>query len=176
MRLLGVRVRLNAPEHEVLVILDEDAGERSLPIVIGPHEAVAIATVQAGMPMPRPGTHDLLVACVDAAGSGIRQVEITEVRGGTFIAEVVLQNGTRVDSRASDAIAVALRAKVDVWCAEDVLDDAAVVLDVDEDDREHVHLAGTLADDEADERVSEFREFLERVEPEDFSDRDESGS
>ncbi|UFU08370.1 bifunctional nuclease family protein [Ruania halotolerans] len=172
MRLLGVRVRLNAPDHEVLVILDEDSGERSLPIVIGPHEAVAIATVQAGMPMPRPGTHDLLVACVDAAGSKIRQVEITELREGTFVAEVVLENGARVDSRASDAIAVALRARVEVWCADAVLDDAAVVLDVDEDDREHVHLAGTLADEEADARVAEFREFLDTIDPEDFSDQD----
>ncbi|WP_235020175.1 bifunctional nuclease family protein [Ruania rhizosphaerae] len=170
MEVLGVRVRLNAPEHEVLVLLNEHEGPRSLPIVIGPHEAVAIATVQAGMPMPRPGTHDLLLACVEATGTKVERVAITELREGTFIAEILLSNGSRVDSRASDAIAVGLRAGVEVWCADAVLEEAAVVLDVDEDDREHVHLTGTLGTDEAEERVAEFRSFLDSVDPEDFSD------
>ncbi|UFU04632.1 bifunctional nuclease family protein [Ruania suaedae] len=173
MEVLGVRVRLNAPEQEVLVLLNEHDGPRSLPIVVGPHEAVAIATVQAGMPMPRPGTHDLLLACLEATDVRVHQVAITELREGTFIAEIVLTNGRRVDSRASDAIAVGLRAGVAVWCEDTVLDEAAVVLDVDEDDREHVHLTGTLGADEAEERVAEFRSFLDSVEPGDFSDEDE---
>src|SRR5699024_9763246 len=112
MGVLGVRVRLNAPEHEVLVVLTESDGELSLPIVIGPHEGVAIATAQAGMSLPRPGPHDLLLNCLEAAGVDLVQVSIIELREGTFIAELVLSNGQRVDARASDAIALALRARV----------------------------------------------------------------
>ena len=172
MGVLGVRVRLNAPEHEVLVVLTESDGELSLPIVIGPHEGVAIATAQAGMSLPRPGPHDLLLNCLEAAGVDLVQVSIIELREGTFIAELVLSNGQRVDARASDAIALALRAHVGVWCAEPVLQAAAVVLDVDEDDHAHVRMVGEMGAAEAEARVAEFREFLDSVDPEDFSDRD----
>jgi len=170
MGVLGVRVRLNAPEHEVLVVLTESDGELSLPIVIGPHEGVAIATAQAGMSMPRPGPHDLLLSALGAAGVQLSQVSIVELREGTFIAELVLSNGRHVDARASDAIALALRAKVPVWCAEPVLEAAAVVLDVDEDDHAHVRMVGELGEAEAEARVAEFREFLESVDPDDFSE------
>ncbi|HLS65058.1 MAG TPA: bifunctional nuclease family protein [Ruania sp.] len=170
MGVLGVRVRLNAPEHEVLVVLTESDGELSLPIVIGPHEGVAIATAQAGMSMPRPGPHDLLLSALSAAGVQLSQVSIVELREGTFIAELVLSNGRHVDARASDAIALALRAKVPVWCAEPVLEAAAVVLDVDEDDHAHVRMVGELGEAEAEARVAEFREFLESVDPDDFSE------
>ncbi|WP_207947759.1 bifunctional nuclease family protein [Occultella glacieicola] len=170
MGVLGVRVRVHAPEHDVLVVLSEAEGPLSLPIVIGPHEGVAIATAQAGMQSPRPGPHDLLLSVLEASEVGLDRVNIIEVRDGTFIAELVLTNGRRVDSRASDAIALALRAHVEVWCAEAVLDVAAVVLDVDEDDHEHVHLGAPMHGQEADEEVAEFREFLDSVAPEDFDD------
>lgn len=171
MGVLGVRVRLNAPEHEVLVVLTESDGELSLPIVIGPHEGVAIATAQAGMSLPRPGPHDLLLSCLAAVGVRLAQVSIVELREGTFIAELVLSNGQRVDARASDAIALALRADVGVWCAEPVLDAAAVMLELGEDSSAHVRMVGEMGQAEAEERVAEFREFLDQVEPEDFSDQ-----
>ena len=128
MGVLGVRVRVADPDHDVLVVLSEADGDLSLPIVIGPHEGVAIATAQAGVSMPRPGPHDLLLGTLTAVGVELDHVTITELREGTFIAELVLSNGARVDARASDAIALALRATVDVWCADDVLAQAAIVL------------------------------------------------
>src|SRR5690625_6088711 len=91
-----------APEHAVLVRLGEADGVRSLPIVIGPHEGVAIATAHAGMSPPRPGSHDLLLASLSACGVSLRQVNIVELRAGTFIAELILSTGARVDARASD--------------------------------------------------------------------------
>lgn len=163
-------MRVHAPEHDVLVVLSEADGPLSLPIVIGPHEGVAIATAQAGMQSPRPGPHDLLLGALRASGVGLARVNIVELREGTFIAELILSNGEHVDSRASDAIALALRAHVDVWCAEDVLEAAAVVLDMDEDEHAHVHLSGPVPEAEAEEEVAEFREFLESVGPEDFED------
>lgn len=161
---------MQAPEQDVLVLLGEADGERSLPIVIGPHEGVAIATAHAGMQPPRPGTHDLLLATLDACGVRLQQVNIVELRSGTFIAELVLSTGARVDSRASDAIALALRAGVDVWCADDVLDEAAVMLGTDEDGSVRVQLAEPVSEAQTEEELAYFREFLESVEADDFED------
>lgn len=172
MGVTGVRVRMHAPEHDVLVLLGETDGVRSLPIVIGPHEGVAIATAHAGMRPPRPGSHDLLLASLSACGVSLRQVNIVELRAGTFIAELILSTGARVDARASDAIALALRAKVEVWCAEEVLEEAAVLLDADEDGALRAHLPEPVTQEDADEAVTTFREFLDSVAPEDFHDPD----
>jgi bifunctional DNase/RNase len=179
MGVLGVRVRVADPDHDVLVVLSEADGDLSLPIVIGPHEGVAIATAQAGVSMPRPGPHDLLLGTLTAVGVELDHVTITELREGTFIAELVLSNGARVDARASDAIALALRATVDVWCADDVLAQAAIVLSSEDDPEDdddvselHVEISGADSGREED-AVEEFREFLERVEPSDFDEPDD---
>lgn len=172
MGILGVRVRVADPDHDVLVVLSEADGDLSLPIVIGPHEGVAIATAQAGLRMPRPGTHDLLLAALQATGVGLERVSITELREGTFIAELLLTNGARVDARASDAIAVALRAAVDVWCDESVLEQAAIVLATEGDDEELHVLSGEGSGREED-AVAQFREFLDQVEPSDFDEPDD---
>lgn len=176
MGVLGVRVRVADPEHDVLVVLSEADGELSLPIVIGPHEGVAIATAQAGVRTPRPGPHDLLLTTLAATGVGLEYVAISELREGTFIAELVLTNGKRVDSRASDAIALALRARVDVWCADSVLEQAAIVLtaedlaaDADAEGDVHVSISGAGSGREED-AVAQFREFLDGVEPSDFDE------
>lgn len=150
-------------------MLTEADGDLSLPIVIGPHEGVAIATAHAGMTMPRPGPHDLLLRTLEVLEVSLAHVAISELREGTFIAELVLSNGVRIDSRASDAIALALRGDVEVWCAEEVLEEAGVELELDEDDQRHIRLVGEMSEAEADQRVAEFRDFLDRVDPEDFS-------
>ncbi|HLS26304.1 MAG TPA: bifunctional nuclease family protein [Beutenbergiaceae bacterium] len=170
MAVTGVRVRMQAPEQDVLVLLGEADGDRSLPIVIGPHEGVAIATAHAGMTPPRPGPHDLLLSALEACRVSLQQVNIVELRGGTFIAELVLSNDARVDSRASDAIALALRAQVEVWCADEVLDEAGVILQTDEDGSMRVHMAEPVSTDDAETEVANFREFLDSVAAEDFAD------
>lgn len=175
MGVLGVRVRVADPEHDVLVVLSESDGDLSLPIVIGPHEGVAIATAQAGVSSPRPGPHDLLLTSLQAAGVRLESVSIIELRQGTFIAELVLSNGKRVDARASDAIALALRAAVDVYCEEEVLAQAAIVLaheddaELDDDDALHVEISSAGSGRE-DDTVAEFREFLDQIDPRDFED------
>ena len=177
MGVLGVRVRVADPEHDVLVVLSESDGELSLPIVIGPHEGVAIATAQAGVTSPRPGPHDLLLAALHAAGVALESVRITELREGTFIAELVLSNGKHVDARASDAISLALRAQVDVYCSEEVLAQAAIVLayddeeDADDEGALHIEISGVGSGREED-AVAEFREFLDQIDASDFEDPD----
>src|SRR5699024_5770977 len=144
-------------------------GELSLPIVIGPHEGVAIATAHAGMSMPRPGPHDLLLRTLETLQVQLSHVAIVELRAGTFIAELVLSNGARIDSRASDAIALALRVEVEAWGGEEALAAAGGELELDEDDQRHIRLGGRMSQAAADPRVPEVRAFLDRVDPEDFS-------
>lgn len=151
MDVLGVRVSI--PENEVVVVLAvRDEGRVVLPIVIGPREGASIATAQAGIVPERPQTHDLFISLLDATGVRLEQVHVTSLEEGTFHAELVLSSGQHVDSRPSDAIALALRARCPVLCDEGVLTAAGVVMD---------------AEDEA-EVVADFQAFLENVEPEDF--------
>lgn len=164
MNVLGVRVRVSASMHDVVVLLHQSDGDLALPILIGPHEGVAIAAAQSGLRPPRPGPYELLLASVAAAGSELTRVAIVELAEGTFIAELVLANGARVDSRASDAIALAIRAQVEVWCAEEVLAEAGVELTHEAED---VYLANH---GDPEEEVAEFRQFLDSVTPEDFID------
>jgi bifunctional DNase/RNase len=156
---VGVRQHLAADELVVLLFDPESA--LVIPILVGPAEASAIATAQAGVIPPRPMTHDLLCSILRASRVRLERVEITGLLGGVFRAELVLSNGERVDSRASDAIALALREKCSVMCAAVVVAIAGV----------EVSTAGSQ-----DQEVEQFREFLERVGPEDFESGREPGS
>ncbi len=154
-----VGVRTHAGDDEtVVLLLDPDSG-LLVPILIGQAEASAIATAQAGIVPPRPMTHDLLKQAIVAAGTTVRRVEITQLLDGVFHAALILGTGRRVDSRASDAIAVALRFECPVLCAEQVLSTAGV----------EVHAVS------AEQDIEEFREFLDRVSAEDFETGEEPG-
>lgn len=150
MEVLGVRRQ--APLDQVVVLLLDLAGRRLLPIVVGLAEGSAIATAQSGVVPPRPMTHDLLVSVLRTLGAKVSRVEIVALLEGVFHAELVLESGQRIDSRASDAIAVAVREGCPVLCAPEVLDDSGLEVE------EHT----------ADEEVEEFRTFLENVTPDDF--------
>ncbi|MPV49279.1 bifunctional nuclease family protein [Pseudactinotalea sp. HY160] len=167
MDILGVRVRVSSSAHDVVVLLQQSDGALTLPILIGPHEGVAIAAAQSGLHSPRPGPYELLLASLNAVGSELLRVHIVSLTDGTFIAELVLTNDRRVDSRASDAIALAVRAGVGIWCAEAVLAEAGVELLPDGDE---IYLANHA---DPDEEVAEFRHFLDTVSPEDFLGEDE---
>ncbi|NNU26320.1 bifunctional nuclease family protein [Isoptericola sediminis] len=148
---LGVRQQQN--DQEIVVLLLDTSAELAVPIVIGAREASAIAMAQAGVATPRPMTHDLLRDLLTAVGVELDQVEIVALDGGIFFAELVLSNGTRLDSRASDAIALAVRTGSPVLCSAEV-----------------VAAAGVEIVDLAQQReVEKFRDFLDHVNPEDFT-------
>lgn len=149
MTVVGVRVEL--PSNQPVVLLKESEGHRYLPIWIGTVEAAAIAYRQQEVQLSRPLTHDLLRDVLEALEVSLTSVEITELRETVYYAELVLDGQTRVSSRSSDAIALALRAEAPIWCAESVLDEAGVVLP-----------------DTQEDEVERFREFLEEVSPDDF--------
>ena len=156
MTLVGVRVEV--PTNQPIVLLREDEGQRYLPIFIGPPEATAIVYALQGMETPRPMTHDLFKTVLDDMSVQLQQVVITELHDGTFYAEIELSgngNAYRISSRPSDAIALAVRYEdtVPIFADEAVLDEAGVLFE----------------NDEEEEQIEQFREFLDQVRPEDFA-------
>jgi bifunctional DNase/RNase len=154
-------VRVSLMSQHRIVVLRESESSRFLPIWIGPFEADAITIELQSVEVARPLTHDLLKATIERLGATITQVAITELRNDTFYAEIALTvNGRRieVDSRPSDAIALAVRAHVPVYVAEEVMDQAAIT---PEDDLEG-SAPSAVKDKSAEPSSPEaFREFLE---------------
>jgi uncharacterized protein len=152
-------VRVSLMSQHRLVVLKDLQSPRFLPIWIGPFEADAITIELQGVEVARPLTHDLLKAAIGKLGADIERVAITELRNDTFYAEItLLVNGRRleIDSRPSDAIALAVRARVPVYVSDEVMDQAAIAPEPDlEADTE----AG--AEKAPAEAPEAFREFLE---------------
>jgi bifunctional DNase/RNase len=158
MSLVGVRVEV--PTNQPIVLLRENDGQRYLPIYIGSPEATAIVYALQGMDTPRPMTHDLFTTVLEESGVRLSQVIITEMRDSTFFAEIELtrEDGTtRISSRPSDAIALAVRSDVPVpiYADEGVLDEAGVLFEQEDDEDERL--------------VEQFTEFIDQVRPEDFA-------
>ena len=164
MHLTAVRVEL--PTNNPVVLLQEIGGaRRTLPIFIGAPEATAIAFALQGVATSRPMTHDLFRDVITAMGVTLDRVLITELRDGTYYAELHLsQNGqaTVVSSRPSDAIALAARLGAPIFAEDELIDAEGVQLAADDDEDDEV-------DGNPDEIVSQFRQFIEGVRPEDFS-------
>ena len=155
LELVGVRVEL--PHNQPIVLLKETEGERFLPIWIGAVEATSIAFALQGVETARPMTHDLMKNLLDALTVSATRIVVTELRDGTFYAEILLSGpggDTTVSSRPSDAIALAVRAGIPVFAEEAVLEEAGILID---------------DDDESETEVEKFKEFLDTVTPEDFA-------
>ncbi len=108
------------------LILREVNGLRRLPIIIGAFEAQSIALEMEGIKPPRPLTHDLLKNVMDSLGASLNDVYINELKDGTFYAKLSLDN-QEVDSRPSDAIALAVRYGVPIYVSDKVMDEAGFV-------------------------------------------------
>jgi len=111
-----------------VLVMKDLAEEQSLPIWIGAMEAMAISLVLNEVSLPRPMTHDLLLNMARGMGGEVSRVEIVRLEKGTYYAEIEVEIGgekKRIDSRPSDAIALALRAKCPIFVAEDVLAEAS---------------------------------------------------
>lgn len=115
------------------LILKEVNGNRRLPIIIGASEAQSIALEMEGIKPPRPLTHDLMKNIITAFGAELTDVIIDELRDGTFYAKLNIDNQL-IDSRPSDAIALAVRYGVQIYVAASVMDEAAFVPEEEEED------------------------------------------
>ncbi len=154
MQLVGVRVEL--PTNQPIVLLRETEGERFLPIFIGPVEATAIAFALQGIVTPRPMTHDLLKNVLEEVGVGVERIVISELRDATFYATLEMsRDGSTysVSSRPSDAIALAVRSEIPLYASPDVLNEAGII----------------IRDEDEEQEIERFREFIESVTPEDFA-------
>ncbi len=163
-RLRAVRVDLQS--NTPVLLLQETTGEgRTLPIFIGTPEATAIAYAMQGVSMPRPMTHDLMKDLLEALTVSVDRVVITELRAATFYAEVHLRRGderSAVSSRPSDAVALAVRTGAPLFVADELMDAEGILLTIEAEGEE-----GEEANPE--ELVGQFRQFLDSVNPEDFS-------
>ena len=141
-----------------IVLLKTAEANKFLPIWIGHPEAAAILMKLQGATAPRPLTHDLLVNILGELDVEIVRVTVTELRENTFYASItVQQNGSEmeIDSRPSDALALAVRVSAPIFAAEDVIEESAIEFEHDVEDTEEV--------------VDKFKEFLDEVNPDDFA-------
>lgn len=121
------RIIINEIHDQQIIMLHEVDGDRAFPIVIGLFEALSIDRRIKGVQWPRPMTHDLIVNVVDQLGGDLQDVYVNELREHTYYAKLrVRRDGEiiEVDCRPSDAIAVAVTAKVPIYVAEDVITEA----------------------------------------------------
>ena len=116
------------------LILKEISGPRRLPIIIGAFEAQSIALEMEGIKPPRPLTHDLLKSVIDTLGGGLNDVIINELKEGTFYAKLTIDS-QEVDSRPSDAIALAVRYGVPIYVADEVMQEASFVPQNEEEEK-----------------------------------------
>ncbi len=162
-----VGVALDPAQQHVILLkpLGERTGTGSvLPVWIGAQEAMSILVAVEGASVPRPLAHDLMVSILRELSATVERVEVTRIDDGTFYAEITLASprGIRViDSRPSDAIALASRLGSPIFVADDVMADAGVPDDA-------VEVDGTTDGVPDDDKVEEFRRFLDDVDPEDF--------
>lgn len=120
------------------LILAEEKGIRRIPIIVGMPEAQSIAIALEGLKPPRPLTHDLFATFAQAFGIRLTEVYIYRFEEGIFYSELLFTDGERsikVDSRTSDAIAIALRVKCDIYTSEEIVRQAGIVLEDDVEDK-----------------------------------------
>ncbi len=124
-------IRVSLMNYQRVVILKEKSAERYLPIWIGPAEADAIAVKLQGANVPRPLTHDLLRSVIDSLGATVKFILVNDLRSDTFYAKIVLNVDCKqieIESRPSDALALAVRAEVPIYADEAVLEKAAITV------------------------------------------------
>ena len=158
-------VRVSLMSQHRIVVLREEKGERYLPIWIGPFEADAITIQLQGIEAGRPMTHDLLRQMAETLDGEIIHVVISDLQSETFFAEIVMEaNGERLelDSRPSDAVALAVRANVPIYVAEEVMEKAGMEPEeelgpLDRDGETPEEQSGETGDEDLDV----FRDFIE---------------
>ncbi len=177
MRELSIEsIRLSLMNYQRVVILREKDSDRYLPIWIGPAEADAIAVRLQDVSVARPLTHDLLRNLIEQLGARVAYIVVNDLSNDTFFARIVLDfNGQtlEVDSRPSDAIALAVRVEAPIFAEEDVLDRAGVVLDEEGQPREPTddEGRGRPVDPAELERLGAFKDFIEGLDLDDFDER-----
>ena len=168
-------IRVSLMNYQRVVILKEKDADRYLPIWIGPAEADAIAVRLQEVAVARPLTHDLLRSVLDAVGATVEYILVNDLSNDTFFARIMLQvdgKSMEIDSRPSDAIALAVRAQVPIFADESVLEKAGVKLDQEGQPLESLTGGEPEPTKEVSpeelEKLSPFRDVIEGLDLEDF--------
>ena len=165
-------VRVDVGSSTPLLLLEELAGERVLPIFIGAPEATAIAYALQHLETPRPMSHDLMSTIITSLGGRLFTVEITELIDNTFYANLrILRDSTEivVSARPSDAVALALRAGAPILVSDSLMDEQGRIMQLEDDDEIDEVIEGAAGESDEAELVAELREFLDTIRPEDFN-------
>jgi bifunctional DNase/RNase len=161
-------IRVSLMSQERLIVLKDINSDRYLPIWIGQCEADAITIELQEQPVKRPNTHDLLKNVIREMGGKVAHILISELRNDIFYARVVVDVAGKqleIDSRSSDAIALAVRAKSPIFVAESVMEKASIVKEPDIEDE---------PEGEPDEsKLSAFADFLDTLDLDDLEDNEE---
>jgi bifunctional DNase/RNase len=162
----SIRVSLMSPQR--IIILRELDSDRFLPIWIGPFEADAITLSLQELEVARPLTHDLLRNVLQTLDASVVRVNITELKDDVFYARIVLSVDGReleIDSRPSDALALAVRVNVPIFVSEEVMEEASSVPEAD------VEVGEEMEDGE--DRLEVFKDFVENLDLDDLDSKDE---
>jgi bifunctional DNase/RNase len=168
-------VRVSLTNQQRIVVLREVNAERYLPIWIGPYEAESITIALQEIEVARPQTHDLIKNILNTLNARLLRVEVIALRDDVFFGNLVVEANDRVynvDTRPSDALALAVRAHVPIQVAREVMDSAGVI---PEEEVQKQEPAAPLAPapqhsgDEGEERLSVFEDFLDKLDMEDLS-------
>ena len=146
-----------------IVLLKTADGNKFLPIWIGHSEAAAILMKLQGASTPRPLTHDLVTSMLAELEARVTRITVTELRDNTFYASITIQQDgseIEVDSRPSDAIALAVRAEAPIFADDRVIEESAIEFEGEEVNEEEI--------------VTEFKRFLDDVSPDQFADAEDS--
>jgi bifunctional DNase/RNase len=154
---LGIRIDEGAAAP-VLLLKELSTQGRVIEIWIGAVEAGAIAMAQQEVVPPRPMTHDLIVNVLKTLNMSLVTVRINEISDGIYLAELVLSDGSTVECRPSDGVALAVRTDCPILVSEEVFDRAGMVPEIDIDSNK------TSSESE----IAAFKDFLENLKPEDF--------
>ncbi len=174
-------IRVSLMNYQRVVILKEKEADRYLPIWIGPAEADAIAVKLQDVNVPRPLTHDLLNSVIDALGATINSIIVSDLKNDTFYAKIILNvdgKQMEVDSRPSDALALAVRVGVPIYAEEIVLDKAGIFLDKEtgkplstQKEAGAAGGAGEPVSEDEMKKMSAFYDFINTLDLDDFDKR-----
>lgn len=163
----SIRVHLMAPQR--VIVLKETGGERFLTIWVGPYEAEAITVALQEVEVARPLTHDLIKNIFGAFQARIVRVEIVRLQGEIFYGNIVVEadgREMRIDSRPSDAIAIAVRAHAPILVHRQILEDAGILPEKDLPPAAPKRSAPPLIEDGSD-RLSVFKDFIDKLDLDD---------
>ncbi len=164
-------VRVNLSTYQRVVVLKEKSADRYLPIWIGNNEADAIVIQLQNVPVPRPQTHDLLKSVIAHLGGKISRIVVNDLADDVFYARINIDvdgKHVEIDSRPSDAIALAVRVQAPIYAEDSVLDKAGVALDAEGAERKEAEDKSPAQKEEEEKKLSPFRDFINTLDLDDL--------